>query len=76
MAGCAVVVDALAAVLRIMAAIAAAKASWIVVVSKVVRARTPRDFHEGEHILAIDRAEGLLGPFDLRSLLVPHVGML
>ena len=59
MAGCAVVVDALAAVLRVLAAIVAAKASWIVVVSKVVRVRTPRDFHEREHILAIDCAESL-----------------
>src|SRR5713101_8735137 len=76
MAGGAVVVDAHAAVLRVVAAIVAAKASWIVVVSKVVRVRTPRDFHEGEHILAIDCAESLRGPFDLRLLLLPHVRML
>src|SRR5260370_28209379 len=76
MAGGAVVVDALAAVLRVVAAIVAAKASRIVVVSKVVRMRTPRDFHEGEHILAIDCAESLRGPFDLRLLLLPPVRML
>jgi hypothetical protein len=41
-------------------------------VSKVVRVRTPRDFHEGEHIPAKDCAESVRGPFDLRLLLLPQ----
>ena len=57
-------------------AVVAAEAAGILLVADVVGMGSPGDFHEGEHILAVEKEEFLPGRLHQRRLSVKHIGML
>ena len=58
--------------LCIVIAVVAAEASWIVIMSEIVRVGAPANVHEGKDVGAVDYGQRMCRLLDLRTLSVPY----
>ena len=66
----------LVAVFGHVVAVVAAEAAGILLVADVVGMGSPGDFHEGEHVLAVEEVEFLSGSLHQRRFLGEDLGIL